>query len=276
MKKILFSALLAMGVVLTLASCDNKKAKISAETEETASQVTDQIKEEAMALFRDIQSERVTMMREIVVTRDEVKMLPVKFFLPLELADKAQTNYQRAQLLGIYMADKQCDETTFSSHNEAKERDAVIAKLAAEANLQLSSMEEMEQMNEEEKQSALNDVTLNSIESNLENGNADAALVAASYSVVEATLCKIGVAELMEEYDQQEIFKSLLMHKDMLANTVKLHTLLLPYYESLSEMNELVERINGVVEAADEASTDVALLQYINYCKETRGKIAAY
>lgn len=276
MKKFLFSALLAMGAAMTFSSCDGKKAKIAAEAEETATELTDSIKEQAMALFRDIQSERVTMMREIVVTKDEVKMLPVKFFLALDVADKAQTNLQRAQLLGIYMADKQCDEATFSSHNEAKERDAVIAKLAAEANLQVATVDEVGNMTEEEKQAALNDVTLANIENDLENGNADASLVAASYSIVEATLCKIGVAELMDEYDQQEIFKSLLMHKEMLANVVKLHTLLLPYYESLEEMSDLVERINGVVEATDEASTDVALLKYINYCKETRGKIAAY
>lgn len=276
MKKILFSAVLAMGMATLFTACDSKKVKVAEATEAAATALADSIKDEAMNLFRDIQSERVTMMREIVVTKDEVKMLPVKFFLDLAQAEKAQTNYQRAQLLGIYMADKQCDMNTFSSHNDAKERDAVIAKLAAEANLQLAGVDSVENMSNEERQEALNEVTLANIEKDLENGNADASLVAASYSVVEATLCKIGVAEMMDEYDQQEIFKNILAHKNVLANTVRLHTLLLPYYESLQEMNTLIERINAVVEANDEAATDLALMQYINYCKETRGKIAAY
>ncbi|MCQ2243860.1 MAG: hypothetical protein MJZ32_06335 [Bacteroidaceae bacterium] len=273
MKKHLIAALFVLGLGATFTACtDQKKAQ---ETEQAATELTDSVKEKAKELFKSVHAERMNMLNEVVVTKDGVKTMPVKFFLALDMADKAQTNYEKNQLLGIYLADKETNDFVFvKDANNAKERAAVIAKLVAETNKKYD-VAAVDSLSKEEMISMTDSLTAQSVEEALENNTADEMLINFTYAVIESTLNKIGVAEMVGEYDQQEIFKDILGRKDMLANIVELYNLLKPYYKSLEEMAELAEKIDAVVKA-DEATADEALGNFITFCKEHRGKIAAY
>ncbi|MCF0198316.1 MAG: hypothetical protein HUK02_03190 [Bacteroidaceae bacterium] len=275
MNKQLLAALLILGAAVSFTSCNqNKTQEVD---EENAIVLTDSLKEEAKELLRTVQVERMALMSEIEVTDNGVRLVPVKFFLPLEAADKAQTNYQRAQLIGMYLADKNCDEMTFAAKNNAAERDAVIAKLAAETNskMDILATDSIKDMTRGQMIEKTNAIALAGIEEALNSDNADEALVTLTYAVIEGTLNKLAVADLLGEYDQQEVFKSILTHKSMLSNIVELHKILSPAYTSLGEMSELVAKIDAVTQA-DETRVDGALLAFITYCKEHRGAIAPY
>ena len=275
MNKQLLAALLILGAAVSFTSCNqNNTQEVD---EENAIVLTDSLKEEAKELLRTVQVERMALMSEIEVTDNGVRLVPVKFFLPLEAADKAQTNYQRAQLIGMYLADKNCDEMTFAAKNNAAERDAVIAKLAAETNskMDILATDSLKDMTRGQMIEKTNAIALAGIEEALNSDNADEALVTLTYAVIEGTLNKLAVADLLGEYDQQEVFKSILTHKSMLSNIVELHKILSPAYTSLGEMSELVAKIDAVTQA-DETHVDGALLAFITYCKEHRGAIAPY
>lgn len=270
MKKILLSAMLVIGAAATFTSCG--EGKKDAATQQDSLVISDSVKAQALELFKSIQSEKTSIMNEIVVTKDGVKEMPVKFFLDTKLADKAQTNYQRSQLLGIYLADKNCNDNSFVGDNDKEARNAAITSLSAALNYKVNLASDSVNVDAEQ----VNSIALADIEAALDNNVADAALVSATYGIIEATLNKIEVAELLNEYDQQVIFKDILKHKGALADIVALYNLLKPYYKSLEEMGELCTKISAITDAADDAAVDAALAEYVKYCGENRAKIAAY
>ena len=277
MKKFLLAAVVVCSAALFASCSGNKKAQAQQDNEE-AIVIADNVKQQAIQLLKSANYDVVRCLNEIEIVGDEVRIVPVKFFLDVTLAEKAQTAMQKAQLIGCYMADQECDKWVFGKNNSYDERKAAVLKLAADLNMSdnNATYDEIDQMSKEAAATKISEMHANDLTKALENQTADQAVVTLVYTVVETSLCKIGVAELRDdEYDQQIIFKEILDQKKMMGETVQLYNLLAPYYKSLEPMKELIDKAQALVVAEDETDVDVALLSYVNYIKQLRGKIAA-
>lgn len=276
MKKSLFIAGLAMVTGLTLNSCGGGKQD-AATVEEQATELTEEIKSQAIELFSSVKFEHGILMNDVEVLPEGVRVLPVKYFVPLDWADKAQTLEQKSALLGCYTVDAQFDKIVYGKRNETEARHAVITRLIAEANLAAESLdfESLSNLPNEEYIAAIDNFTLSNFENALENNQADNHVVMALYSLVELTLDQEYVNEQLGEYDQMAMIQDMKSHEEAMRNVAALIELLQPYYESLDSLNEVVEKIKAVLDAEDEAAQDVAYLEYNRYIKNLRGRLNA-
>lgn len=276
MKKTLSAVVLAMMAGMAMVSCvDNKKPAANVEAE--ASTITEEVKAEAVELFKTIRLENGTIMQEYEVLPEGVRAVPVKFFVPMDWADKAQTVSQKCALLGCYSVDAQFDKLVYGSRNNPEARRAVIAKLVAEANIasQPTDIDSLASLDREAYISAIQEVTVRDFESALENNQADNNVTVLIYSVVEATLNREYANEQLGEYDQMAMIKDMKKGEKAMRSAFQLINLLRPYYESLAELDPLAEKIKGVLDAKDEISQDAAYLSYNGYIKQLRGKLNA-
>lgn len=277
MKKILLAALVISSAALLTSCSGNKKAQ-SQQDQAAVAAITDNVKQQAIQLLKSANYDVVRCLNEIEIVGDEVRVLPVKFFLDIKFAEKAQTSIQKAKLIGCYLADQECDKWVFGKNNGYDERKAAVIKLAADLNMSdnQNTYDDIENMTKEEAATKISEMHANDLTKALENETADQAVVTLIYTVVETSICKIGVAELRdEEYDQQVIFREILDQKKMMGETVELYNLLLPYYDNLAPLKDLMAKAQALVEAKDDTDVDAALLSYVKYINELRGQIAA-
>jgi len=276
MKKLFLAAVVVCSAALFSSCSGNKKAQANKDSE-AAVVIADNVKQQAVQLLKSANYDVVRCLNEIEIVGDEIRIVPVKFFLGVDLADKAQTAIQKAQLIGCYLADAECDKWVFGKNNDYDARKAAISKLAADLNMSDSNNEtNLDELTKEEVATKVSEMHAEDLTKALENQTADQAVTTLIYTIVETSLCKIGVAELRDsEYDQQVIFKEILDQKKMMAETVELYNLLLPYYDTLAPLKELMEKADTLVKAEEETDVDVALMGYVNYIKELRGKISA-
>ncbi|MCF0194292.1 MAG: hypothetical protein HUK00_03825 [Bacteroidaceae bacterium] len=269
MKKMFF---LAVAVVLSFAfvACNSKKN--SEPVEEMEEVLTDSIKQEAIAIFELIKTDQTAMVESVAKLSDEKKAIPAKYFMPLEAADNAQTMEQKCALLGCYVID--CQTEKFVYNNDCTPlRHTVIARLAVEANLQ-SKGEMPEEVTADELNAKIKDLSVEDFKAALENNDADNQVVVLAYGIMELTLNNQAIYELENGYiDNVAIAESYKPAEPIMKNLVKLIELLAPHYESLAPLSALTEKIGAVVNAADEDSKVVAIMDYDRTIREMRGKL---
>ena len=260
---------------LIFVSCDSKKP--AANVEEQATVITDSVKMQAIELFKTVKFENDIILQEIEVLPQGIRIVPVKYFLPLEWADKAQTVEQKCAMLGCYTVDAQYDKLVYGSNNSPKERRAVIAKLFAEANVatDASTLDSIAALEREDYIKGVQEFTLKNFEEALENNQADNQVVVLLYSLVETTLDQEYANEQRGEYDQMAMINDMKKGEKAMKSVVELIKLLSPYYESLNTLVPVTEKIQAVLDAQDEGRKDEAYMNYNNYIKELRGKLNA-
>ncbi|MCF0192571.1 MAG: hypothetical protein HUK05_03970 [Prevotella sp.] len=275
MKKSLFLVGLAFIAGLTFVSCDNKKA--AADVEEQASVLTDSVKAQVIELFKTVKVENDQILQEIEVLPEGVRVLPVKYFIPLDWTDKAQTLEQKCALLGCYAVDAQFDKLLYDKRNDYDARRVVVTKLVAETNIadEELNLDSLDNLDRETYIKALQDISLKNFESALANDQADNQVTVLLYSLVETTLNAEYANEQRGEYDQLAMIKDLKKSEKAMTSMVQLIEKLSPYYESLKSFLPVTEKIKAVLDAKDEAEKDEAYLAYNNYIKELRGKLNA-
>lgn len=275
MKKTLFIAGFACMTGMTLVGCGGSQ-KSADNVETQATELTEEIKAEAVELFKSVKLESDIMLPEMEVLPEGVRILPVKYFAPLSMADKAQTLEQKCALLGCYMIDAQYDKLVYGNRNDAEARRATIAKLITEANMSAdNSLDSLADMNREDYIASIQNMTLGNFVKGLESNQADNHVTMLLYALVESTLNQEYLNEQRGEYDQQAMLESLKKGETAMAGMAKLITLLSPYYETLDTLVPVCDKIDAVLEAEGEEEKDLALMAYFGYIKELRGKLNA-
>lgn len=260
---------------MTLVGCGGSQ-KSADNVETQATELTEEIKAEAVELFKSVKLESDIMLPEMEVLPEGVRILPVKYFAPLSMADKAQTLEQKCALLGCYMIDAQYDKLVYGNRNDAEARRATIAKLITEANMSAdNSLDSLADMNREDYIASIQNMTLGNFVKGLENNQADNHVTMLLYALVESTLNQEYLNEQRGEYDQQAMLESLKKGETAMAGMAKLITLLSPYYETLDTLVPVCDKIDAVLEAEGEEEKDLALMAYFGYIKELRGKLNA-
>ncbi|MCF0195901.1 MAG: hypothetical protein HUK03_01415 [Bacteroidaceae bacterium] len=277
MKKTIVFAGLALAALCTLTSCDQKK-KAATDADVETEVLVDSIKQEAIAIFDEIEIQRVHLMQDVIVTPEKVIVLEPKFFLNLSLGEVAETADTKADLLGMYAADQAFNEQCYGSEIKTAERAAVIRKLGADLNLAMPTDEQLDSISQSSKadaQKAASGITGENFRKSLESDNAATVVRALTYFIVETTLDNEEVYNQLNGFvDEIDMAKRVQPATPIMINCVKLIKLLAPYYpnlESMTELTEKVEKVMNVEEDSDEYYA--AVVEYFNYIKSMRGKI---
>ena len=269
MKKNLFM-IMALAAVFAFSSCNNQKTTDPGEEEAVA--LTDSIKEQALAIFEAVRADQKTLVESVFKLSDDKKAIPAEYFMPLAAADNAQTMEQKCALLGCYVVDGQTERLVYGTASSA-ERNAVIAKLAVEANLQ-SKGEVSDDLSAEDMNAKIQEVSVEDFKAALANDDADNQIIVLAYSIMEATLNNQAVYELQNGLiDDIAITEQYAPIMPMLANFVGLVNLLAPHYASLSNLTPVTDKIGAIINAVDEDSKIVAILDYNRTIREMRGKL---
>ncbi len=134
MKRTFFSGMLLMITVAFLSSCQSRQPKDQLKTDEpkTELQLSEELRNELIALF-DEYNQNKDNYSPVKSWEDKERTLNPVYFLPLNLAEKAQTLEQKSFLLGAYLQNEL--DSRFYCGVADEERQKVIGKLAAELNL---------------------------------------------------------------------------------------------------------------------------------------------
>jgi len=239
--------------------------------------ITEDIKKECVGIFENTINQQSDFIEKVNQLKSELNSPQVKFFMPLNVADRAESKWQKAQVLGFYSIDRIVDKFLFEGVNGNVEREAHMEKLAADLNFNaefINAEDLKDASNRKELLQRINAYKTLLFIKSIENNNADYATVTLAYSLLETTVCKIGLSKLINgETDQQKIYGVVLEQIDMMRNFVKLYTLLSPYYESLGPLKPLVEKIQSVTNADEGKDQEKALDEYISYANEMRDQI---
>lgn len=270
------------GSALMLGSCSGsakkeaeKEAKKHVQTVK-AVVIAEELKKECVEIYNQTASEQNKFIENLTEMKSELADVPVKFFMPLNVAGRAQTSWQKAQVLGFYNVDRNVDKFLFGGNNGNAEREASMLSLATDLNLSTDFINgyELNSDNRAETLQKINDFNTQMFAKALDNDNAQFATVSMAYSIIESTICKIGLAKLLDdEVDQLKIFSVVLEQMEMLRNFTKLYTTLKPYYDSLSPLEPLVQKIQKVANADEGTELDNALYDYISYANEMRDHV---
>lgn len=238
--------------------------------------IAEELKKECVEIYNQTASEQNKFIENLAEMKSELADVPVKFFMPLNVAGRAQTLWQKAQVLGFYNVDRNVDKFLFGGNNGNAEREASMLSLATDLNLSTDFIngDELNSDNRAETLQKINDFNTQMFAKALDNDNAQFATVSMAYSIIESTICKIGLAKLWDdEVDQQKIFNVVIEQMEMLRNFTKLYTTLKPYYDSLSPLEPLVQKIQKVANADKGTELDNALYDYISYANEMRDHV---
>lgn len=277
MKKYLLSACAAVMAAMLTTSCDPKKGAASEAAE--AQELVDSIKEEALALFGEIEIQRVHLLQDVIVTPKEVIVLEPKYFLDLALAKEAENMDVKAALIGMYTADQTINEQCYGGEVNTVAREQVIRQLGAELNLPLPSDAELDSIGQIDKyqaRQAATGITADNFRKALEANNADVVVRALVHFVSEITLDNCEVYNQLNGFvDEVDMAKQVQPATPIMTNCVRLVELLSPYYPSLTDLAELTERVNGVL-AVEEDSDEyyTAIIEYFNYIKKLRAEVS--
>lgn len=276
MKRTLTLAGIALMAGMAFVGCNSNK-KTTADVEVEATELTEEVKSQAIDLFKNVKIETDNIMQEIEVLPDGIRIIPVKYFLPLDWADNAQTLWQKCAMLGCYVVDAQYDKLHYGSRNDADARRAVIAKLFAEANLaaENTDLDSLSSLGNDAYITAVQNLTLNNFEKALESNQADNQLTVLIYSLVESTLNQEFLNEQRGDYDQMTMIEDMKKGEKAMTSVLQLIELMHPYYQSLDAVMPLAEKIKNVLEAEDEMAKDAAYMEYNGYIKQLRGSLNA-
>ncbi|MCF0203000.1 MAG: hypothetical protein HUK08_06530 [Bacteroidaceae bacterium] len=251
---------------LSFTSCNSAKQKQAAEEESV--KLADSIRDQALVLYDEITAEKTTLMQDVVVLPEGVKVIEPKFFIPIERAEKAQTDTEKSALLGMYATDQAYNENSYGSAIKYDEREAVIKKLATDLNFEIPSTEEVDS-------GIHKSISAEMLRESLNSPNADKAVMAIVYSAVEATLNRQAIYESVNGYvDNIDLAKHAKKGIPTMQKTAKLISLLSPFYETLSPLQMLVHKLSKVTDAEEDSNEYLdAIIEFDNYVKELRAKI---
>jgi len=255
----------------------NNKTNNALDTTTRPITITEDIKKECVGIFENTVNQQSDFIEKVNELKNQLNSPQVKFFMPLNVADRAESKWQKAQVLGFYSIDRIIDKFLFNGVNGNDERELYMEKLAADLNFNaefINAKDLKDASNREELLKRINAYKTLLFIKSIENNNADYATVTLAYSLIETTICKIGLSKLInEQADQQKIYGVVLEQMGMMKNFVKLYTTLSPYYESLGPLKPLVEKIQNVTNADEGKDQDKALEEYIYYANEMRDQI---
>ena len=237
--------------------------------------ITEEIKQQSIELYRQTVTEQNDFIRKYDIS-EELKEIPVTFFMPLNVAERAQSNWQKAQLFGFFSVDWNIDKFLFDGKNHNKERDMALTTLAADLNFHtdILLLDSLDKKSNEEAIKTINDYSSAYFIQSLEDDNTDLVVVSLAYSIVESSVCKIGIDKLLKEPQEMErVFACVISQKEMFRNFSQLYHTLLPFYDTLSPLKPIVEKIDKLINAKEEKKLNEALSEYVTYIYELRDHI---
>ena len=254
-----------------------KEPQKKAETDKAVT-IADDIKKECVVFFNNTVYEQHKLIAEINEMNAEQKAIPAKFFMPLNVAERAQSNWQKAQVFGFLDVDRNVDFFVFDGNNNNGDREANLTSLASDLNFQFDAndLDGLSEMSREEAIKVVNDYNAYIFAQSLDNDNADLVTVSMAYSIIESTICQIGVTKILnKEFDSEEVFHVVIDQVSMLQNFIKLYNTILPYYDSLRPLNPIIEKLNKVANAPKGKAQNDAIAEYVKYANEMRDHVLA-
>lgn len=275
MKKFLMMVCLAVALV-AMPACKGGQKKTMLPTKGNVTEIVDSIKIQAMDLFAKIRSEQSNIIRDVKVLPENIRVVPARFFMPLEASQNAVTLAQQCALIGVYSVDNQYDKLAYGTKDVSK-RDNVIAKMTTMANLSgdaQGEIDRLKKLNQEDFNAEVDKIAIERFEQALEDNDADCYLIILLYSIVESALNQEAIFELKNGYvDDEQIVDDLMPFKSVIINVVDLVELLKPYYSTLNIVAPIVDKLKAVIQSDTEENKTIAVLNAFNYVKEMRGKL---
>lgn len=277
MKKRVLFASIALSAI-TLASCGGSKKADSTSAEPVAVelQLTDSIKTEVLVLWENVQASSGDFLSKIEPLPAKAKKIGATFYTPLALADKAQTQEQKAALVGCYTADMVYDR--FAYENEKSDAAPVVAKLCTELNIKDFSSFNWDEAAKMSKEDALKykaDEALKIFKEALESNTADKNIIVMAYTLMESSLNSIALYEARtgQAADEVQIVEDMKSSEAFRNHVLELVTMMLPYYPSLEVLAPTVAKMQAIKNATSEEDWMGAILEYFAFVKETRAKL---
>lgn len=275
MKKILMIVSLAIALV-AMPACKGGRKKAFVPTKGNVTEIVDSIKNQAMDLFAQVRAEQSKIIRGVKVLPENIRVVPPRFFMPLDAAQNAVTLAQQCALIGVYSVDNQYDKLAYGTKDVSK-RNNVIVKMTTMANLAGDAQDQIDRLgklSQEEFNAEVDKIAIEKFEQALEDNDADCYLIILLYSIVEAALNQEAVFEARNGYiDDEQIVEDLMPFQSAIVNVIDLVELLKPYYSTLNIIAPIVDKLKAVVKAENDDNRSIAVLNAFNYVKETRGRL---
>lgn len=275
MKKFLMIVCLAVALV-AMPACKGGNKKAFVPTKGNVTEIVDSIKNQAMNLFAQVRSEQSKIIRGVKVLPENIRVVPARFFMPLEAAQNAVTLAQQCALIGVYSVDNQYDKLAYGTKDVSK-RNNVIVKMTTMANLAGDAQDQIDRLgklSQEEFNAEVDKIAIERFEQALEDNDADCYLIILLYSIVEAALNQEAVFEAKNGYvDDEQIVEDLMPFQSAIVNVIDLVELLKPYYSTLNIVAPMVDKLKAVIKAENSDNKSIAVLNAFNYVKETRGRL---
>ncbi|MGL5981459.1 MAG: hypothetical protein ACRCZY_11425 [Phocaeicola sp.] len=275
-KRVIFASVAL--AALTLASCGGNKKADSTSEEPIVSEVqlSEKIKTDIVGLWGNVHDSGNTVFGNIQELSEKAKKVGATFYMPLAMADKAQTQEQKAALIGCYVADMNCNR--FAYAKESKEIMPVITKLCVDLNIKDYSTYNWEEGAKMSKEEALNlktEESLKVFKEALESNTADKSVMIMVYTLMETSLNSIALYEARtgKPADEIQIIEDLKATDSFRNDVLDLVTIMLPYYPSLELLAPTINKMKAIKEAKTEEDWMGAVLEYFAFMKETRAKL---
>ncbi|MCQ2059047.1 MAG: hypothetical protein MJY71_04350 [Bacteroidaceae bacterium] len=275
MKHISLVAGLAVALIL-MPACKNGQNKASVPFKGNATEIVDSIKVQAMDLFKAIRAEQSKMIQGATLLPENIRVVPSRFFMPLDASKNAVTLAQQCALIGVYSVDNQYDKLCYGT-TDVKLRNNELVKLSAQANLQGDAQSEVERLNgmsQEDFNAEVDKMAIEKFEQALEDNDADCYLIILLYSVVESALDQEAVFEAKNGYiDDEQIVSDIAPMYPTFSNVIQLVEILKPYYSTLNIIAPMVDKLKAVINADTPENKSIATLNAFDYAKEMRGRL---
>lgn len=275
MKHISLVAGLAIALIL-MPACKNGQKKAAVPFKGNATEIVDSIKVQAMDLFKAIRAEQSKMIQGSTLLPENIRVVPSRFFMPLDASKNAVTLAQQCALIGVYSVDNQYDKLCYGT-TDVKNRNNELVKLSAQANLQGDAQGEVERLNgmsQDDFNAEVDKMAIEKFEQALEDNDADCYLIILLYSIIESALDQEAVFEAKNGYiDDEQIVADIAPMYPTFSNVIQLVEILKPYYSTLNIIAPMVDKLKAVINADTPENKSIATLNAFDYAKEMRSRL---
>lgn len=264
MKKITFAII----CILTLTACNMRKT--SDPVNNIANELADSIKVQALELFSLLDASRFENLNSLAANKN-LSIKTMKYFLPAKAIDNAEMIEDKCAVLGCLLTDETTERVITGKPSQW--RMASVSRLAAEMNISFDRDMNETDINKttSEFASAIHEMTLKDFEKSLESNDADKHILILTYSIMEAVLnnqaANVRKPGLNDTIDVQ---KDLEVAEPMLANLVSLISLLSPYYESLTYITPLSDKISAILNAENNETKKKSISDFYDFIHKMR------
>jgi len=258
------------------AACQGRQPKDQAKNDEpkTELQLSDELRSELIALLEEYNQNKNNY-SPLKSWEDKERPLNPAYYLPLNLAEKAQTLDQKFFLLGAYLQNEL--DSRFFTGIDDEERLKVIAKLAVEVNLtEFINIDKAAEKTWEKLVATDNQSGLTDFKTALGNGTADKFIQLALGAYTEKAYGRIiwagSVGAGFRYQSAPGITDRFIRRNDILISLIEK---LLPFYPALRSTEPLVSNIRLLQKSVNTENEEAAYATFSKTIKEQRAAFIA-